>query len=77
MTAFIENLISKHGRSCRDLTTWWKTGILPEGPLRDRANDPTAPWSKENRGDPSFAERELIRQIVIAIAEAHEQENPS
>lgn len=77
MTQALQDLVREHGAACANLTEWWKTGILPEGPLRDRANDPSAPWAEIHPGDPHQAERELIQNVIQAIAELHKRESES
>jgi len=73
----LRELVQEYGPACSDLDLWWKSGVLPDGPLRERANDPEAPWAEISPGDPRQAEHELLRNIVQAIAEIHQHESAS
>lgn len=57
-----------YAQECRELVEWWDTGILPDGRLRARANDPQAKWAETNPGDPHMAERQLVNEIIRKIA---------
>jgi len=57
-----------YAQKCREIVEWWDTGILPDGRLRTRANDPQAKWAETNPGDPHMAERQLVNEIIRKIA---------
>lgn len=61
-------------QECRELVEWWDTGILPDGKLSARANDPQAKWAETNPGDPHMAERQLVNEIIRKIASIRGEE---
>lgn len=62
------NSLLEHAEECQEIVQWWDTGILPDGKIRQRANDPKAPWSETNSGDPRMAEREIVSKVIRKIA---------